>query len=816
MRRHGRQLRRVLALLTLLATLALAAPPSIAQGGGSPPAGDQLAVYRVYVSGPGDTARLVADGYDLLESRGPDYLLVVGDTATAERLRADGFRVSVDRTLTPIPGVARAAAGSTATGNATTVPATEPPPSVTPGPEAPPEGGPTTDTPATGDGSAPAPAPTDGAAAPPDAATATTFYGGYRTVDEHYAHLQSVAAAYPNLATVVDYGDSWRKVHDVAGGNDLLAICLTARQEGDCALSTNVVKPRTVIMAAIHARELQTSEIAYRLIDELTQKYGIDADLTMLMDTTEIWVIPVVNPDGREIVESGGNAPYLQRKNANNSLGACAVPPTATNHHGIDLNRNANFLWGTIGASSDPCAQTFKGTGPASEPEQIGLESLFNQLFPDEKGPGRADPASITTRGSFISLHSYGNLVLLPPGDGGVTPNDAQLRMLAFRMSHYNGYLTGTGPEVLYGTSGTTDDWIYGQLGVPGYTFEVSPNSGSCSGFTPAYTCIDSTLYPLNRNALLYAIRVSATPYITPAGPTITAVTLPVAVAPGPAVLVTATANDNALGTATGSVGRPAAQPVVAAEYYLDTAPWLAGTPVPMTAGDGAFDSTTETAAGTIATTGLTSGKHTVWVRAKDAGGTWGPYAARYFTIDPNAGATLLTDNFEAGAAAWSPLSGSAKWSVVADGTQRYQGSANKQSATGERVAGQASWTDYAVEVSTKTTTKRSTSRGPGVLARVVDADNHYRFAYTSAGAWAITKVVGGTVTQLATSPATPLAIDTNYVLRAEVKGSSLKLYVNGALVAQATDTALTTGRIGLRVYGSVTRFDDVMVTALP
>ncbi|MDH4364459.1 MAG: LamG domain-containing protein, partial [Acidimicrobiia bacterium] len=92
----------------------------------------------------------------------------------------------------------------------------------------------------------------------------------------------------------------------------------------------------------------------------------------------------------------------------------------------------------------------------------------------------------------------------------------------------------------------------------------------------------------------------------------------------------------------------------------------------------------------------------------------------------------------------------------------------------------------------------------------------HYRFAYTSAGAWAITKVVGGTATQLATSPATPLTIGTTYVLRAEVNGSSLKLYVNGAVVAQATDTALPTGRIGLRVFGSVTRFDDVMVTALP
>ena len=625
-----------------------------------------------------------------------------------------------------------------------------------------------------------------------------------------------MAATYPNLATVVDYGDSWRKANNQPGGNDLWAICLTARQPGDCALAPGSTKPRAMIMAAIHARELQTSEIAYRLIDELTQKYGTDADLTMLMDTTEIWVVPVVNPDGREIVETGGNAPYLQRKNANNTLGGCALPPTATNHHGIDLNRNGDFLWGSVGSSADPCSQTYKGVGPASEPEEQGLQTLFTQLFPDAKGPNRADAVPITTRGAFITLHSYGNLVLLPPGDGGTTPNDAQLRTLAFRLSHFNGYLTGTGPEVLYGTSGTTDDWMYGQLGVPAYTFEVSPNSGTCSGFTPAYSCVDSTLYPLNRNALLYAIRVAGTPYITPAGPTVTAVTLPASVAPGASATVTATVNDNALGTASGSVGRPAPQPVAAAEYYLDTAPWLGGTPVAMTAGDGALDTATETVTAAIATTGLAVGKHTVWVRGKDAGGSWGPYAARYLTIDPNASTALLSDNFEAGAGNWSPLSGSANWSLVADGTQRYQGSANNQNAIGERAAGQATWTNYAVEVTAKTTAKRSGSRGPGVLARVVDANNLYRFAYTSAGAWAITKVVGGTATQLAASPATPLTVNTTYTLRAEVSGNSLKLYVNGAMVAQATDSALPAGRVGLRVFGSVTRFDDLTVTALP
>ncbi|MGI9301246.1 MAG: hypothetical protein ACR2RB_00860, partial [Gammaproteobacteria bacterium] len=108
----------------------------------------------------------------------------------------------------------------------------------------------------------------------------------------------------------------------------------------------------------------------------------------------------------------------------------------------------------------------------------------------------------------------------LPPGAGGVTPNDGDLRDLAFRMSHYNGYQTGTGPEILYGVTGATDDWVYGQLGVPAFTYEVGPQFGSCSGFTPAYSCVDSQFYPENRDALLYSIKVAGSPYVTPAGPT--------------------------------------------------------------------------------------------------------------------------------------------------------------------------------------------------------------------------------------------------------------------------------------------------------
>jgi len=533
---------------------------------------EPLYVVRVYVNSQADTLRLVNAGWDVLEARGKDYLLVMADDAAIKGLRDQKFTVEIDQTIDPA---------------ALNAP--------------------------------------------------FTYYSGYRTVAEHYAHLDQVAASYPNLATQYDYGDSWRKANAIANGHDLRVICLSNKQPGDCALNPNSAKPRFLLMAAIHARELTTAEMAWRWIDYLTQNYNVDPDVTMLLDNAEMWVIPLVNPDGRQIVETGGGSPYLQRKNARDT-GACSNPPTSSNQDGVDLNRNASTdNYGGAGTSTSVCTQTYRGTGPASEPEEQAMESLFAQLFPDTKGPARTDLAATSTKGIFITLHTYGNLVLLPYGDattGGYAPNDAALRHLAFRMSNYNGYQTGTGDEILYPTTGTTDDWVYGKLGVPGFTFEMGPSSGTCSGFTPAYSCQDSTFWPLNRPAFLAAAKNAREPYLTPAGPVASSLGLSAASVPqGTSSTLTANLNDNLYGNAAGSVGRPTAQTIAAAEYYIDTPPWAGGTPIAMSAGDGAFNATSENATASVDSTGLSAGRHTLYVRGRDAGNSWGAVSAIFLSV---------------------------------------------------------------------------------------------------------------------------------------------------------------------------------------
>jgi carboxypeptidase T len=460
------------------------------------------------------------------------------------------------------------------------------------------------------------------------------IYGGYKTADEYIAYLDQVATNYPALATTYDVGDSWLKTQNSAQGNDIKAICLTNKQPGDCQLTPTSTKPRFFVMATVHARELTPTEVADRWITELVTKYGTDADITALMDSTEFWVLPLANPDGREIAELGAGSPYLQRKTANGTAsgGVCANPPTVSNQAGVDINRNHSFQWGGVGSSTGPCDQTYRGTSAASEPETQALQNLMINLFADNKGPLRTDPAPTSTPGMMMTLHSYGNLVLIPWGDiSSASPNDAGLRSMGFRLSWHNSYTAGQPGQVLYNVSGASDDWAYGTLGVAASTVEVGPSSGACGGFIPAYSC-QTTFWNANRNMLVYGGKLARQPYSLSLGPNTRAQAVSAAtVTAGTPITLTATGQDSAYGSA--GVGRPSSQVVNAGRYYLDTPGWAGGSAISMTATDGNFNSTTEGIRATVATAGLSVGKHVLYLQSRDSSGNWGPTSAVSFTV---------------------------------------------------------------------------------------------------------------------------------------------------------------------------------------
>ena len=440
-----------------------------------------------------------------------------------------------------------------------------------------------------------------------------TYYGGYRTHDAFQQFTSDLKDAYPELVRLVDYGDSW------TGANSLRAVCVTAGALDGCELTPNGDKARFLLMGQIHAREVSTGELTWRMLTHLTDRYGSDSGVTQLLDDTEIWIVPQTNPDGVELHETGiteegtgGTSDAWQRKNLNDDLGVCTGGPSS--QYGVDLNRNFDSSWGGAGTSPIPCNLTYKGTSAASEPETFKLQDLIKDLFEDQRGSGVTDPAPADTRGGMISLHSFSNLVLFPYGDVRHTPNDAGLRSMGFRMSDYNGYETGEADEILYQVTGSTDDYAYDKLGIAAFTYEIGPGSGTCAGFFPAYSCQDG-FWNLNRDAILYGMAAIQRPYTMSLGPTTSDAT-----ARNKGVrkaVVKAFADDDAYGTF--GVGRPASQNVTAGRVFLDAAPWDGGTAKPMTlVGTGKQVD--------LKVTVKRGGQQKyAYIQARDAQGNWGP-----------------------------------------------------------------------------------------------------------------------------------------------------------------------------------------------
>ncbi|GLW95198.1 M14 family zinc carboxypeptidase [Actinokineospora globicatena] len=420
-------------------------------------------VYRV-TGGVDRAEALLREGFDVLEERQGGDLFVMGSADVGTRLRAAGHRASVDQVLPPVNW---------------------------------------------------APPARSGQAASLDAAVAEeTYAGGYRTVNAQYAHLDQVARDHAALATVVDYGDSWRKSRG-SGGYDLKAICITKKNAGDCALSTAAPKPRLFVMGQLHAREITTGDVAYRWIDHLTDGYGTDTQVTTLLNTTEVWVVPIANPDGVDIVQRGGSYPYLQRKNANNTNGTGCGTTGGSSQVGIDLNRNTSSGYG-VGSSTSPCSETYRGPSANSEVETKALQSLWRSLYRDRRATGTTAAAPADTTGMVISMHSYSNMVLFPWGFNSSVKsgNDASLRAIAKQMASLaGGWRYGQPGEILYNAGGATDDWVYDDLGVSSFVWEIGNPSGTCSGFTPAYSCQTSLYWPKVKGMLLYAASKAAKPY---------------------------------------------------------------------------------------------------------------------------------------------------------------------------------------------------------------------------------------------------------------------------------------------------------------
>ncbi|XP_068243453.1 carboxypeptidase B-like [Palaemon carinicauda] len=269
---------------------------------------------------------------------------------------------------------------------------------------------------------------------------------------------------------------------NVTGGNNVHIASASTTTEGRPVLVVRITNPNATgpkkkiwIEGGIHAREWISPAVTTYLMHQV----ALSPEWRDLLDVTEWYFVPVANPDGYQFSFSSNRA-RLWRKNRRDNGGLIA------RCRGVDLNRNWSLKWG-VGASSNPCSETYKGIEAFSEPETFGLQRMMN---------------SIPDIDLFITFHSFGQTVLYPWGWTRDPPSNVkQLKGLAKKFanavneasgSQTEYELGGSGP--LYGlASGATDDWAYGELGVPfSYTIEL-PDQGTY-GFLLPDSRISSTV----------------------------------------------------------------------------------------------------------------------------------------------------------------------------------------------------------------------------------------------------------------------------------------------------------------------------------
>jgi len=442
----------------------------------------------------------------------------------------------------------------------------------------------------------------------------------YRTVEETYQTAQDIATDHPALATWIDVGDSWEKAtvtNPDLTGYDMMVLRLT----NSGVDGPGVVKPKLFITASIHAREYAPAELLTRFAEYMVDNHGTDADVTWILDHHELHLMFQANPDGRKKAEAGSGV--MWRKNTDRDDG-CTSTVVTSSYYGTDLNRNFSYQWGTGGSSTAPCNDSYRGPSAGSEPETQVIQTYLTDIFPDQREGGAAPP---DTSGIYIDIHSHGGYVIWPWGySASAPPNSAQLQTLGRKFAYYNNYTPGQITGVLYVASGGGVDYSYGELGVASYAIEVG------TAFFQDCASFENTIYPVNLQALIYAAKVARTPYMTPAGPdALNLAVSPTSVACGAPATLTGTINDTRYRSGTGEP----TQAIAAAEYYVDTPPWLGGTAYAMTASDGSFNSTTEGVTASVDTADLSTGRHILFVRGQDAAGNWGAFSANFLDVTP-------------------------------------------------------------------------------------------------------------------------------------------------------------------------------------
>ncbi len=273
--------------------------------------------------------------------------------------------------------------------------------------------------------------------------------GGYLTYQQMLDNLDSMASKYPNLISARQPIDANNLTHD---GFPIYWLRISDNP------TTNEPEPEILYDALHHAREPGSLSQMIFYMWYLLENYATDPEIKYLVDESEMYFVPCVNPDGYMYNEqTNPNGGGLWRKNRRLN---------SSNNYGVDLNRNYGYNWGfdNSGSSPNPTSATYRGTAAFSEPETQNMRDF-------------------TTAHNFriaMNYHTYGNLLVYPWGyNDQLTPDANTFIDFSDLMTKENNYTTGTGMQTVgYVVNGDSDDWMYGDTILKNKIISMTPEAG--------------------------------------------------------------------------------------------------------------------------------------------------------------------------------------------------------------------------------------------------------------------------------------------------------------------------------------------------
>jgi hypothetical protein len=264
----------------------------------------------------------------------------------------------------------------------------------------------------------------------------------YHTYDQIVRRAEELAREHPRLLARMQIGETTQFKRPI----------FAYRLSDDAARPQE--RPAVLFDGCHHSDEVMGAEIILALMEKLVAGYGRDPEVTAWLGTLEIWLVPVVNVDGHNIVTSGRDPRW--RKNARdvNGDGVTGVYP-----EGVDVNRGYDFNW-ALGGTGNPADANYRGEFPFSEAENRAMRRL-------------ADERQFLLS---VSYHSQGEVIYYPwSWNGTPAPDDAVIKPIAAEVAAHIRRMDGTGTYAFSpgGPGSQSYPWLYGRRGTLDFIIET-------------------------------------------------------------------------------------------------------------------------------------------------------------------------------------------------------------------------------------------------------------------------------------------------------------------------------------------------------